>query len=219
MVTITIIRGFCDMPLAPIVSDTRWLFKVTKQQAVEPELSQCLLGFFLGTGLKTIEISRIQVADIFTKSGELTKKFSVRGDVERDVFLVNRKLKALINEYKLVRILDGNHPDYYCGFDPIEPFFKRKQHGAFKILSKTSGTGKRSYYCPSLNNHVKQLLSNAGIESPSIESGRRTLALRLKGQVDVPTIHLMLGNRDLNTTKRLLDTDPLTMNQIAELAF
>lgn len=207
------------MALAPVVDNPHWLFKVTRQQEAEPELSLCLLGFFLGTGLKTIEISRIQVADIVSKSGGLNKKFAVRGEVERDVFLVNAKLKALIQDYLEARVPDGDHPDYYNGFDPIAPFFKRKRFGEFKVLTKKSDTGKRSFYCPSLNSHVKKLLSHAGIENPSIESGRRTFALKLKGRVDVPSIHKALGNKDINTTRKLLHSDPVTMKELAELAF
>ncbi len=42
---------------------------------------------------------------------------------------------------------------------------------------------------------IKRLLADAGIEQPSILSGRRTFAVRLKRHgVDTPTIHLMLGN-------------------------
>ncbi|MBD1559583.1 site-specific integrase [Vibrio sp. S9_S30] len=207
------------MALPPVVDNPQWLFKVTKQQDSNPEMSLCLLGFFLGTGLKTIEICRIQVGDLISKSGELNRKFLVRGEAERDVFLVNEKLKTLIRDYIEVRAPDGNHPDNYCGFNPAEPFFKRKRFGEFKILAKQSGSGKRSFYCPSLNNHIKKLLNHSGIENPSIESGRRTFALKLKGRVDVPSIHKALGNKDINTTKKLLHTDPITMRELAELAF
>ena len=125
----------------------------------------------------------------------------------------------MIEDYKNVRLLDGEHPDYYCGFDPTEPFFVRKRYGSFNVLCKVSSTGKRSYYCPSLNTHIKKLLFHAGIENPSVESGRRTLALRLKGKVDLPTLHKVLGNKDVNTTKKLWETDPVSMSEIANLAF
>lgn len=82
------------MALPPVIDNQRWLFKVTESQSSEPEMALCLLGLFIGTGLRTIEISRIQTKDIFTKSGKLNKRFTVRGDNEREVFLVNKKLKS-----------------------------------------------------------------------------------------------------------------------------
>ena len=40
--------------------DKTWIFKVITQTP-EPELSACLMGFFLGSGMSTLEICRVQV--------------------------------------------------------------------------------------------------------------------------------------------------------------
>ncbi|MDF4642009.1 MULTISPECIES: hypothetical protein [Vibrio harveyi group] len=67
---------------------------------------------------------------------------------------------------------------------------------------------------------IKRLLADAGIEQPSILSGRRTFAVRLKRHgVDTPTIHLMLGNKTLETTLRQIETDTVCMVAIADMAF
>ena len=59
-----------------------------------------------------------------------------------------------------------------------------------------------------------------GIEQPSILSGRRTFAVRLKRQgVDTPTIYLTLGNKTLDTTLRLIEADTVNMLAIADMAF
>ncbi|OEE38263.1 hypothetical protein A1QO_02480 [Vibrio genomosp. F10 str. ZF-129] len=207
------------MALPPVIDNQAWLFKVTKNQSPDPEMSLCLLGFFLGTGLRTIEISRIQTEDIIRKDGRINKSFEVRSEMPRTVYLVNPKLIKFIENYVSVRAVDGNHPDRFCGFEPTASFFTRSRYGEFKILSKRSASDKVSYYSPSLNNYIKRLLRNGGVESPSVETGRRTFALKLKGRVDVPSIHKSLGNRDINTTKKLLATDPISMKQLAELAF
>ena len=64
------------------------------------------------------------------------------------------------------------------------------------------------------------LLSQAGIENPSILSGRRTFAVNLhrKG-FDVAHIHHLLGNKTLETTMKVLTTDPVEMGDIAAQAF
>lgn len=215
------ILGFAHMALPPIIEDKdkTWLFKVITQSP-EPELNACLMGFFLGSGMTTLELCRIQVRDIVNKNGQLTKCFAVKGDVNRDFYLSNIKLQNLIKSYIEKRKKDGDHPDQYQGFDADEPFFKRRNGDHFKIKRRATEKGNTTYHCNALNNHIKRLLADSGIEQPSILSGRRTFAVRLKRQgVDVPTIHLMLGNKSLETTLRLIETDTVSMLAIADMAF
>ncbi|MFA0072156.1 hypothetical protein AB4396_00450 [Vibrio cyclitrophicus] len=68
--------------------DKTWIFKVITQTP-EPELNACLMGFFLGSGMTTLEVCRIQVRDIVKKNGHLTKCFAIKGDVNRDFYLSN----------------------------------------------------------------------------------------------------------------------------------
>ncbi|HAS5226693.1 TPA: site-specific integrase [Vibrio cholerae] len=209
------------MALPPIIEDKdkMWLFKVITQSP-EPELNACLMGFFLGSGMTTLELCRIQVRDILQKNGQLTKSFTVKGEVMRDFYLSNLKLQNLIKSYIEKRKKDGDNPDQYQGFDPDEAFFKRKNGDHFKIKRRDTEKGNTTYHCNALNNHIKRLLADSGIEQPSILSGRRTFAVRLKRQgVDTPTIHLMLGNKSLDTTLRLIETDTVNMLAIADMAF
>ncbi|WP_210467462.1 site-specific integrase [Vibrio crassostreae] len=197
--------------------DKAWLLKAVTQTQ-EPELNACLIGFFLGSGLTTLEICRIQVKGIVKKSGQFTKCFAVKGEVERDFYLSNLKLQNLIKSYIEKRPKDGDHPDLFGAFDPDEPFFKQSNGDHFKIKRRDTQKGNATYHCNALNNHIKRLLADAGIEQPSILSGRRTFAVRLKRKgVDTPTIHKMLGNKTLETTLRLIDT--VDMLAIADMAF
>ncbi|MFA0011946.1 tyrosine-type recombinase/integrase [Vibrio lentus] len=199
--------------------DRSWIFKVISQTP-EPDLNACLFGFWLGSGMTTLELCRVQVKDILTKSGQLTKCFAIKGDVERDFYLSNVKLQNLIKTYLDKRMQDGDHPDLYNGHDPDEPFFKRANGAYFKIKRRETDSGNVTFHCNALNNHIKRILADSGIERPSILSGRRTFAVRLKRQgVDTPTIHLMLGNKTLDTTLRLIDTDTASMLAIANMAF
>ncbi|MCS6162401.1 hypothetical protein [Shewanella baltica] len=64
------------------------------------------------------------------------------------------------------------------------------------------------------------ILKNAGVESPSVLSGRRAFAVELHRQgYDVAHIHYLLGNKTLETTQKLLTTDPISMGAIAANAF
>lgn len=78
------------------------------------------MGFFLGSGMTTLEICRIQVKDIVKKNGQLTKCFAVKGDVVRDFYLSNIKLQNLIKIYIEKRLKDGDHPDQYNAFKDVK---------------------------------------------------------------------------------------------------
>ncbi len=64
------------------------------------------------------------------------------------------------------------------------------------------------------------MFAKAGIEGATSESGRGSFAVMLRRQgYDIPHIHALLGNQDLKTTRRMLDSDPVDMGQIAASAF
>ncbi|QFT13468.1 hypothetical protein [Vibrio sp. THAF190c] len=97
-----------------------------------------------------------------------------------------------------------------------------KKNGHLTKCFAIKGDVNRDFYLSNikLQNHIKRLLADSGIDQPSILSGRRTFAVRLKRHgVDVPTIHLMLGNKSLDTTLRLIETDTVSMLAIADMAF
>lgn len=175
-------------------------------------------GFFLGQ-LTTLEICRIQVRDIVKKNGHLTKCFAIKGDVNRDFYLSNIKLQNLIKSYIEQRLKDGGHPDQYNAFVLMNHSLSV---GMVTILKSSIEPQRKviTYHCNALNNHIKRLLADSGNDQPSILGGRRTFAVRLKRHgVDVPTIHLMLGYKSLETRLRLIETDTVSMLAIADMAF
>lgn len=200
-----------------------WLFKVTKQNSKQPERDLCLLAFFFGSACSTLEINRIQLKDVLSKSGKLTKLYTVRG-AEREFYLSSERLREYLNQYLTYRVKNriglGNNPDQYRSLDPDTALFYSYQNRPFSIVRKHTSVGSDSYSCDALNRHIKMLLRNAGIESPSVLSGRRAFAVELHRQgYDIAHIHYMLGNKTLETTQRLLTTDPIVMGEIAKNAF
>lgn len=211
------------MALPQLIDNPEWLFKVTRELSKHPVRDVCLLGFFVASPCTTLELNRIQLGDVVSKSGKLNKKFMIRGD-EREFYLTNKKLIKMINDYLAVRVKNkiglGNHPDQYLGLDPDEAFFISYQGQGFSITMRKTAKGNISYACDALNRHIKMLLSHGGIEKPSVLSGRRTFAVSLarKG-IDVAHIHYLLGNKSLKTTQKLIATDPVNMGAIAAEAF
>lgn len=204
-------------------SQRDWLFKVTRQNSKQPERDQCLLAFFFGSACTTIEINRIQLKDVLNKSGRLNRSYTVRG-VEREFYLSSPKLCEFLNQYLAYRVKKriglGDNPDQYRGLDPDNSLFYSYQNKPFSIVRKQTPAGSDSYSCDALNRHIKTLLKNAGVESPSVLSGRRAFAVELhRHGYDVAHIHYLLGNKTLETTQKLLTTDPISMGAIAANAF
>ncbi|MBL4766007.1 MAG: site-specific integrase [Colwellia sp.] len=201
-----------------------WLFKVTNEISQNPERDSCLLAFFLGTQCSTLEINRILLKDVLNKSGKLNKKFIIRGkqDYQNDdryYYFANAKINSYIEKYLEHRVKSkicrGDNPDQFRGLDPDDYFFISYQNKGFSLIRKGD-----KYKCDALNRHIKTLLSQAGIESPSILSGRRTFAVNLHRQgCDVGHLMHMLGDRTVETTKKLIETDTVDMGAIAANAF
>jgi site-specific recombinase XerD len=213
------------MALPPIVEKPQrdWLFKVTEKLSKQPARDVCLMCFFFGTGLTTLQINRIQLGDVLTKSGKLQKSFTIRGE-DRLCYLSHPKVIESLNRYLDYRvknkILQGNHPDHYRGLDPDEGLFITDKGAPYSIMSKPTSAGKVSYSSDALNRHIKRLLTQAGVDDASINSGRRTFAVTLhRAGYDIGHIHHLMGNKTLDTTQKLLITDTVNMGGIVANAF
>lgn len=212
------------MALPPLITpkDRKWLFKVTEETSTQPKRDLCLLGYFLGTAMSTLEINRLQLKDVLHKSGKLNKKFAVRTTnfEERDIYLTNKLLCELTCKYLDYRAKKkiglGDNPDQYLGLDPDEALFFTNQGKGFSVSVRKTVNGSPSYSCVALNTHMRMLMQKAGIENPSVLSGRRTFATTLKNKgVDISYIHKFLGNKCIETTKSMLSRDPIDMGDIA----
>ncbi|GIC77158.1 hypothetical protein [Moritella sp. F3] len=213
------------MALPPLIEKSQrdWLFKVTKELSTQAERDVCLLAFFFGSACTTIQINRMHLKDILHKSGRFNSEFKIRGS-DHTFYFESKLLRELTTNYLKWRLKNkiglGPDPDKYLGLDPDEHLFISYQNKCFSITKKITTKGNISYSCDALNRHIKHLMKQAGIENASILSGRRTFAvtLRRKG-FDVAHIHALLGNKTLETTLKLLTTDPVSMGDIAKQAF
>ncbi|RLV60969.1 site-specific integrase [Parashewanella curva] len=203
--------------------DIRWIIKVIQKINQFSERDTCLITFFFASALTTLEINRIQIKDVLYKNGEVRKKFEVKGEMSRTAYITKRMkpaLKTYLDWRAKHKLCLGNNPDQYLGLDPDECVFLTKDAHPFSIVHKKTLQGNDTYSCDALNRHIKKLLKDGGIEEPSILSGRRTYAINLQRKgFDVSHIHAMLGNKTVETTQKLLSTDPINMAWIAEQAF
>ena len=218
------------MSLPAIIEDQQrdWLLKVTKETSKQPERDLCLIAFFLGTPCTTLELNKITIADIMARTGKLKSSFVINGGLSsenegRTLHLKSKRLVGFLESYLLYRVKHkvgmGKNIDYR-GLDPDQELFFSSQGKGYSIVQKQSKKGTEVQTCDALNRHIRQLMERAGIENPSILSGRRTFAVKLKRKgYDVAHIHYLLGNKSLKTTKKLLTSDPVDMCGLMAAAF
>lgn len=211
------------MPPLIEISQRDWLFKVTKELSKQPVRDVCILAYFFGTACTTLQINRIQIKDVVHKSGKLNKKFEVKG-TGHTFYLESKLLRELTINYLNWRVKKkvclGDNPDQYMSLDPDDALFISARNTGFSVVKKKTDKGSDTYSCDALNRHIKLLMKQGGVENPSVLSGRRTFAVTLhrKGY-DVAHIHHLLANKTLETTQKLLTTDPISMGDIAKQAF
>jgi len=212
------------VPLSHYVTEAekKWLFKVAEDYTPWADRDVCLLTFFLGTPCTILELNRIQIRDVLTKGGKVAKKFQLekddyKGD-PRYCYLKNSKIKAAIERYLEAlekEPFSKGETKQYRGFDPDANFFITQEGTAFS-LTKSNGKFKPD----SLKRHIFNMMKEAGIENPGMDSGRRTFAVNLhRAGIDMSHIHHLLGNKAKKTTQRQLTSDPINMADIAARAF
>lgn len=210
-------------------SDIKHLFKVTEACSQLPERDLALLGVLFGTPMKVIEIAQLKVSDVLDIKGDYLKESEIRAEIAfnglpRPLYWSSKPLRELLEVYfsKRLKLNQGltHNAAAYRQLDPNSPVFLNKHGKPFPLMGREGKSGRIGYTCTSLSRLYSSLFAKAGIEGATAESGRRTFAVTLRRQgYDIPSIHALLGNQDLKTTRRILDSDPVDMGSIAAKAF
>lgn len=103
----------------------------------------------------------------------------------------------------------------YRGLDPASPLFVSGRTGEGLKLSTKHREGKTYYSATQLSRLFTRLFEQAGIEGASAQSGRRTLAVKLKRRgIDLRHISEILGIESLEAVKKLCAGDPARLGDI-----
>lgn len=199
------------MSLAHLITkpEQEWLFKLTKSYSKWPERDLCLLAFFIGSPCKILELNKITISDVLSGADKINKSFIIRGDKAFNGDYRKMYIKQNISKF-LSKYLESI-PNLFDN----ELLFRTLKGEGFAI---TTVKGKQR--ADSLKRHLLDLLRESGIEQPSSESGRRTFATAAHRRGEhISTIHWLLGNKSLKTTKRLINSDPLTIGEVSINAF
>jgi integrase len=209
--------------------DRKHLFKVTEACSEMPARDLALLGILFGSPMKVTEIAQLKVRHVLSASGDYLHESEIPAEIafnglSRPWYWSSKPLRALLDCYFMERVkrnqgLSAN-PAAFRQLDPDSSVFLNRRGEPFHLAGRKDKAGQLRYTCTSLSRHYSSLFAKAGIEGATAESGRRTFAVTLRRQgYDIPHIHALLGNQDLKTTRRMLDSDPVDMGAIAAKAF
>ena len=180
------------MPKAIVIEDEQLEHAVRVAKVSSPEnggRDAALLLTCFGTGMTVTEICRLRVSDYLTESGTVLIDSQVRAEIAynhrpRPLCWTSKKLTNAIDAHLAERLARGHGVTTrvmaFRGLDPDSPLFVSGRTGEGLKISAQKRDGKTYYSANQLSRLYTRLFSMAGIEGASAQSGRRTLAVKLK---------------------------------------
>ena len=219
------------MAKAPVVEENqvRHMIKVAAVTGESPLRDVALISVLYGTGMMLTELASLTIRDYAEEDGSKRKVSLLRAAIahnskDRPLYWVNPKVTKAIDAYLHLRIqlkhgVTVRHAAFR-GLDPDAPLFRRADGEAYRLTARKAGSGTISYSCDSLSQVFRRLHAQAGIEGGHALAGRRTFSVRLhrKGY-DIRHISELLGHGTLTATKRLIDSDPITLGDLVAGVF
>jgi integrase/recombinase XerD len=209
-----------------VVEDSKLdhMLKATAGYSRTPERDAALLLVLYGTGLSTTELAKITVGDYLEPTGRVRVTSLVRVNVSHNgescpLCWSSKRVALAVDKYLEWRLLNKHGATIkkgaYRGLDPPSRMFLTPEGQPYSLTAKALPSGIISYSCTALGTVISKLHAHAGIEGGNAQATRRTLAVKLhrKGY-DLVHIKTILGHKSVETTKRLVDGDPVMLANI-----
>lgn len=214
------------MAKPPVIEDEQieHLLKATAACSRVPVRDTALILVLYGTALSVTELATITVGDYVDTNGAVRVTSTVRVDVahngeERPLFWSNKRVLSALDAYLEWRI-EQKHgvtvkKGAYRELDPDSALFLTEDGEPYSLTKRKLSSGVWSYSCNTLGAYISRLHTNAGIEGGSAQSARRTFAVKQHRQgCDLVHIAAILGHKNVSTTKRLVEGDPVRLADI-----
>jgi len=178
-----------------------------------------IMWMLFGSGLRITEVGQLKVSDVYYPDGELKKSFVIPGTYTktgkpRTAYIIVPQQREAMEAWRQHRIFDKamiSNDASYGGLRKESPLFLSKKGAwrkfAFNIKKyKTKDGIKETLVCASLENTIREIIKNAGIQGGSSHSGRRSLATLMdhKGY-DLDLIQKILGHEDEEMSLEYID--------------
>ncbi len=168
-------------------------------------------------GLKSGELSSVEIGDILTAKGALKKKWTLRKEIAfnvyaRELYTEHESLVKYLEDYLSWRVtqkLGVTNIEQYRGLNSDSKLFLDSNGEAFKFTRRTKGSNA-NLQPTGMNSHFKKLFENAGMADATYKDFRRSLALQMYQQGKRKTgvikdIMTYLGIRSYSAMRKILN--------------
>lgn len=202
----------------------RHALKVAAVTGQTPQRDVALLAVLYSTGVTPNEAAKLIVSDYLGADGSARGDSTLRPEIAfngkaRPLVWANAKAREALDDYLRYR-REARHgvstaPVAFKGLDPSSPLFLTNDGSPFTFTRRVTRTGAASYSCETLNEVIRRLHTQAGIENGNANATRRTFAVNLHRQGrSLKLIQTLIGVSSLAAVKRLVDGDPVTLASV-----
>ncbi|KVT55547.1 site-specific integrase [Burkholderia ubonensis] len=214
------------MAKAPVIElhQVRHALKVAAITGQAPLRDVALLAVLYSTGVTPNEAAKLTVSDYLGADGAVRVDSTLRPEIAfngkgRPLIWANAKAREAVDDYLRYRREAGHGIStaraVYRGLDAQSPLFLTSDGAPFTFTRRVTRTGAASYSCETLNEIIRRLHTQAGIESGNANAARRTFAVNLHRQGRSPKlIQQLIGVSSLAAVRRLVDGDPVTLASV-----
>lgn len=183
-----------------------------------------LYFILFATGLRPLEIARLEVRDYLNADGSICRESELRADAAingklRPLYFSSSRLDDALAEYFRERCTSGHglgEPDIYRGLDPCSKLFLSPNGEAYKITSN-GGPDQKRYVCRVLLEIYRKLFRYAELKGLSAQSARLTLISRMYERgADEDQVGAILGIGERSAVRELLPRPKPTLAELLD---
>ena len=176
------------------------------------------------TGLRPLEIARLEVRDYLREDGSVCRESELRAEVaingkRRPLFFSSNRLDDVLAAYFRERLEHGHGlgvPDLYRGLDPGSRLFLSPTGEEYKI-TPNGRPGQNRQVCRVLLEVYRKLFRYAGLRGLSAQSARLTVIARMYERGgDEDQVGVILGIGERSAVRELLPRPKPTLAQLLD---
>lgn len=176
------------------------------------------------TGLRPLEIARLEVRDYLREDGSVCRESELRAEVaingkRRPLFFSSNRLDDVLAAYFRERLEHGHGlgvPDLYRGLDPGSRLFLSPTGEEYKI-TPNGRPGQNRQVCRVLLEVYRKLFRYAGLKGLSAQTARLTVIARMYERGgDEDQVGIILGIGERSAVRELLPRPKPTLAQLLD---
>lgn len=184
-----------------------------------------LYYMLFATGLRPLEIARLEVRDYLLADGSVCRESELRAEAAingkpRPLYFSSCRLDDALAAYFRERCDCGHglgEPDCYRGLDPDSRLFLSPSGEPYKIVPNNGAPGQHRYVCRALLEIYRRLFRYAEIKGLSAQSARLTVMSRMYERgADEDQVGVILGIGERSAVRELLPRPKPTLAELLD---